>query len=263
MLAMFLALVAQQIVTGFPALGWHSLAIHIIAGCLALVFGFIATFTRKGGRRHRLAGKIGVGLALTMLIPAFILLVLVNILPIAGHISYQSDVRDLLLLIFLGVTYSTLQGYRWAVNKKPKIDSDILWIAVAVFISLFAMYNVIDDLIIHPFYSDNLNLPMNPATATILTASISAIFAYFAIDDIRSFVGCKVTSSERILKHTYRIMNAVGGMVTALSINNLGRIFVENDWNPLPVYVVPPTLFASLTVILARRLNKQIDGNPA
>jgi hypothetical protein len=86
---MQLALVAQQIVTGFPILGWHALTIHIIAGCLALVFGLIAAFTRKGAKRHRMSGKIGVALALTMLTPAFILLVLVNILPIAGHISNQ------------------------------------------------------------------------------------------------------------------------------------------------------------------------------
>jgi hypothetical protein len=260
---MQLALVAQQIVTGFPALGWHALTIHIFAGCLSLVFGFIATFTRKGGKRHRLSGKIGVALTLAMLLPAFVLLVLVDILPIAGHISYQQDVRDLLLLIFLGVTYSALQGYRWAVNDKPRIDSDLLWLAVASFISLFALFNVIDDLLIHPFYSDNLNLPMNPETAAILTIAISGIFAYFAIDDLRTFSSNKVSANERILKHTFRIMNAVGGMVTALSINNLGRIFVENDWNPLPVYIVPPTLFAALTMILAHRVKSQILSKSA
>jgi hypothetical protein len=260
---MQLALVAQQIVTGFPILGWHALTIHIIAGCLALVFGLIAAFTRKGAKRHRMSGKIGVALALTMLTPAFILLVLVNILPIAGHISNQKDVRDLLLLIFLGVTYSTLQGYRWAVNDKPKIDSDLLWIGVASFISLFALFNAIDDLLIHPFYSDNLNLPMNPATAAILTIAISGIFAYFAIDDLRTFLSNKLSDSDRIQKHTLRIMNAIGGMVTALSINNLGRVFVENNWNPLPVYVVPPTLFAALTMFLAQRVKAQMLAKSA
>ena len=257
------AIVAQQIVKQFPALGWHALKIHIISGCLALVFGIIAAFTRKGGKQHRLSGKIGVAFALTMLIPAFILLVLVNILPIAGHISNQKDVRDLLLLIFLGVTYSALQGYRWAINDKAKIDSDLLWIGIASFISLFSLYNVVDDSLIHPFYSDNLNLPMNPATATILTMAIAGIFAYFAIDDIRTYLSNKVTTSERILKHTFRIMNAIGGMVTALSINNLGRVFVENDWNPLPVYVVPPTLFAALTLILAQRVKTQMLAKSA
>ena len=245
-----------QLATDSLRLGKASAAIHLTAGCLALVFGLIATFTRKGAGRHRLAGKIGVGLLLVVVSTAFVLLILLDVLPMPGNISYKQDAVDLLALLFLTGTYTTLQGYRWAVNHKPKLDSDVVLMGMAAFISIFSFYNAIADLVLFPYTSTDKALPMNPMTATMITFAIGGLFAYFSYDDIKTYLKGKVTPQERVLKHTYRIMAAVGGVFMAVAITNLGPIFVTNNWNPLPVYLVPPTLFGGMTMYLANRVSK-------
>ena len=243
-----------QLATDTLQLGRASATIHLTAGCLALVFGIIATFTRKGAGRHRLAGKIGVGLLLIVVATAFVLLILLDVLPMPGNISYKQDAVDLLALLFLTGTYSTLQGYRWAVNHKPKLDSDVVLAGMAAYISIFSFYNAIADLVLYPYISTDKALPMNPITATMITFAIGGLFAYFTYDDIKTYVKGKVTPQERVLKHTYRIMAALGGVFAAVSITNLGPIFVAHSWNPMPVYIVPPTIFGALTMYLANRV---------
>ena len=95
-----------------------------------------------------MAGKIGVGLLLIVVSTAFVLLILLDVLPMPGNISYKQDAVDLLALLFLTGTYTTLQGYRWAVNHKPKLDSDVVLMGMAAFISIFSFYNAIADLVL-------------------------------------------------------------------------------------------------------------------
>ncbi len=49
-----------------------TLAIHIVAGALALLFGYVALFATKGSRLHRKSGKLFVYAMLTMAIGGFI-----------------------------------------------------------------------------------------------------------------------------------------------------------------------------------------------
>ena len=176
------------------------------------------------------------------------------VLPIPETISYKQDAVDFLTLVFLTGTYSILQGYRWAVNHKPKLDSDIVFMGMAAFLSIFSFYNAVVDLYLFPYTSTDKSLPMSPITATMITFAIGGLFVYFTYDDIKTYLKGKVTPQERVLKHTYRIMTALGGVFTAVAVTNFGAILVTNNWNPWPVYIVPPTICGGLTMYLANRV---------
>ncbi len=47
---------------------------------------------------------------------------------------------------FLAGTYSILQGYRWSVNHKPKLDSDVVLMGMAAFLAIFSFCNAVVDL---------------------------------------------------------------------------------------------------------------------
>ena len=49
-----------------------TLAIHIVAGALALVFGYVALFSTKGSRLHRRSGRLFVYAMLTMALGGFV-----------------------------------------------------------------------------------------------------------------------------------------------------------------------------------------------
>ena len=49
-----------------------TLAIHIVAGALALLFGYVALFATKGSRLHRKSGKLFVYAMLTMALGGFV-----------------------------------------------------------------------------------------------------------------------------------------------------------------------------------------------
>ncbi len=167
-----------QLATDALESGRASTSIHLTAGSLALVFGTLATFARKGSGRHRLAGKIGVGLLLIVMATSFVLLILQVVLPIPENISYKQDAVNFLTLVFLAGTYSRLQGYRWSVNHKPKPDSDVVLMGMVESLAIFSFYNAVVDLELFPYTSTDKSLPISPIAATMITLSNGGLFAY-------------------------------------------------------------------------------------
>ncbi len=69
---------------------------------------------------------------------------------------------------------------------------------------------------------------MSPIAATMITFADGGLFAYFTYDDMKTYLKGKVTRQERVLKHKYRIMAALGAAFTAVIVTSMGAMFVAN-----------------------------------
>jgi hypothetical protein len=225
------------------ALAENSGTVHAVVGCLLLGSGIIAIATRKGSTQHRFSGKISVLMSLFLMPTALILLTLTDIHPRPSTVSNREELVDFLAIILLTAIYSNLQGYRWAVNHKPKINADALMMGMTLFISVFCLALTPFDVFIAPFKSSVGTFPLQPISAGLILIGISLLHGFFFVDDLKSYLKGQVSPQERITKHMHRSMAAVGGAFTAFAINNLGPIFVNNNWTVWPVWIVPPTIF--------------------
>jgi uncharacterized membrane protein len=97
------------------------LIIHIIGGATSLLSGLVAMFTQKGGRSHRLAGKIYFGGMTAVFIGAVVV-----------AIAHRND---FLLMVGFFSYYMTVRGYR--ILSLKKLDrgqkfAPLDWIIVSV-----------------------------------------------------------------------------------------------------------------------------------
>ena len=97
------------------------LIIHIIGGATSLLSGLVAMFTQKGGRSHRLAGKIYFGGMTAVFIGAVVV-----------AIAHRND---FLLMVGFFSYYMTVRGYR--ILSLKKLDrgqkfAPLDWIIISV-----------------------------------------------------------------------------------------------------------------------------------
>jgi len=77
-----------------------TLAIHILAGALALLFGYVALFATKGSRLHRKSGRLFVYAMLTVALGGFVI-------AAGGNVAPAINVPAALLTAYLVVTSLT------------------------------------------------------------------------------------------------------------------------------------------------------------
>ncbi|MFM7431560.1 MAG: hypothetical protein ACKO1F_16910 [Flammeovirgaceae bacterium] len=110
------------------------LFMHIAGGTVALVSGLVAMLTEKGGKAHRLAGKIYFGGMTAVFVGAVIVAI--------GHR------KDFLLMVGFFSYYLTVRGYRTLYLKKigsGQKAAALDWLIVTIsgiFISALLMYGL-------------------------------------------------------------------------------------------------------------------------
>ena len=248
----------QQVKTGVDIATWLRLTqisehIHALSACIFIALSVGAIITRKGSENHKTYGKLGILALLLGLLSAAALLIYLSIEDPSG--AYASEVmvyenNSILFTLLLTGLYGGMTGYRWAALPQPKLDLDLVSGGYAILGSIFSIALIPFVVIIDPITLGNVGFPLTPFTAGLLLAGQSALLGYFGYDDINSFYGKKAGKTERVIKHTYRIMITVGAAVTAVGIVHLGPVLIHNPNLVWLLYFLPPTIIAALTICL-------------
>ena len=192
------------------------LAIHILAGTIALLCAALAVSSEKGKKFHVLSGKTYfwcmVGIFLTA-IPMSII---------------NSNIFLFLIAIFS--FYLAFAGMRFAKNRKG-IATTIDWIAVSLMIlSGLGMWA----LAIIYFINDNSQY------ITLLVFGFIALALGYG--DYRSHKNKAATGKERIAKHLTNMMAGTIAVITAVLVVNV-NIEPLWIWWLLPTAVITPIIF--------------------
>ena len=191
------------------------LAIHILAGTIALLCAALAVSSEKGKKFHVLSGRTYfwcmVGIFLTA-IPMSII-----------------NSNTFLFLIAIFSFYLAFAGMRFAKNRKG-IATTIDWIAVSLMIlSGLGMWA----LAITYFISDN-----SQYTTLLVFGFIALALGY---GDYRSHKNKAATGKERIAKHLTNMMAGTIAVITAVLVVNVNiePIWI---WWLLPTVVITPII---------------------
>ena len=99
----------------------YTLWLHIAAGVLALLGGFGALVTSKGGRRHRLSGRVYVA-AMTAVVAT---------VPVLFAFE-QSSLRAFLVLVAVFSGYLVFSGYRTMTGRPVGGATTVDWLGAAL-----------------------------------------------------------------------------------------------------------------------------------
>ncbi len=187
------------------------LGTHIAGGGISLITGAIAMATVKGGKTHRLAGKIFFAAMMFVAISAFVIAIAKSI--------------DFLLAVSVFSFYMNYTGYRALKNREVKFK----WFDwVPLVFSLFAVGYMI--------YSLN----------TVLLV-FGSILILFIVRDLRQqfmdAAGIKEARRLRVLTHISRMCGTYIATVTAFLVVNIN--FVKPGW----ILWLLPTVVGTLAII--------------
>ena len=91
-----------------------TLAVHIVAGALGIVAGFVALSVAKGARLHRRSGMTFVYAMITMAL-------LGGLMALARNKSPEGNVPVALLTIYLTITaLTTVRTRKWRMGNSPE-----------------------------------------------------------------------------------------------------------------------------------------------
>ncbi len=196
--------------------------IHIIAGAMALVSGFTALFTRKGGVLHRRAGEVFFISMLVMAASAACLAVMVpgqtvNVF-IAAFVSY--------LVWTAWVTVRSREGTVGLAEKIALLVSLLLCAPFAVLSCQLALG-------LPPLFESTM-----PFKGPLLVAiySFTFVLVMAAIGDARVVFGGGIRGSRRIARHLWRMLLGLTLATGSAFTNGLARLL------PGP-YHVPAAFF--------------------
>lgn len=200
------------------------LVIHIIAGFTALVVGVFAFASSKGGKLHRVSGKIYVVSMLAVAFTSFVM----------ALIHYN----PFLFMVGVFTLYMTITGYRGLGRKQRKQSKTLDW-ALIVFSALMASY-----MLVKIFSQGSLGgfMPVVIVFAVTLMAYI--------LRDIQIFTGrIKMSANKWLLYHIGRISGAYIATFTAFLVTN-----VKTD----PVYIawLLPTVIGAFVIAYFQRKYK-------
>jgi len=227
--------------------------VHAVSACMFFALAIGAILARKGSESHRLFGKIALSILLVMCFSAAALLLLISIEApsnIYHSVAMINDNSIILLLLLMSVFYGGISGYRWVALAQDKLDLDWAFGVFALMISLlsFAMFPVVA--YIHPLTSADKGFPMTPVAAGLLLIIQAVSMLYFAVNDLQ---GCKQdvkSQSDRLDRHVFRVMLAVGASFTAIVIIHLGPLIATNKALVPLLYIVPPAIFVAFTLLM-------------
>ncbi|MTI31028.1 hypothetical protein [Xanthovirga aplysinae] len=175
----------------FYLLHQTNIVFHVIAGSIALVLGFLALTTKKGGKRHKVVGDL--------------FLFLLTIVIITGLIGVFVFGRNTFLLIITILSaYFGFSGYRVLQTKtnQPKlIDVSIAIIALT---SLFYFL----------YYFKSIGMIWSPI---IIYSTVGTLMMIIAYDFIRYRIPKKNYKKFWLYEHIFKMIGAFTALLSAFS----------------------------------------------
>lgn len=190
-----------------PTIEAWSLWVHIAAGVVAVLAGAGALVTKKGGQRHRQAGKLFLGSMGVVVGTVFVLLAL-----------NPTSFRIILTLVAVFSGYLAFSGYRVLSRKRTAAAPQRLdWIAVGSVVLACLGLGVWG--IVWVATGNSFGLVM------IVFGGIGVTFGTI---DIRTFRGD--TSGEWLVSHLQRMVAAFIATISAVSAVNLTAVLGILAW---------------------------------
>ncbi|HWW62731.1 MAG TPA: hypothetical protein VN181_15255 [Thermoanaerobaculia bacterium] len=169
------------------------LPIHIAAGALAVVFGFVALFVTKGGTVHRRSGMLFVYAMLVMGATA-------SILEFLKSARATNVVAALMSVYFVGTALTTV---RPASRSTRVIDVAALTVAIGLaLLSIVGGVNVINS----PGLSSG-GVPNR--TIGVMSFILATVLALAAIGDLRVMRSGMRRGAPRLARHLWRMCFAL------------------------------------------------------
>lgn len=196
---------------------FHSanIIVHIIAGSIALILGFIILFKSKGTLWHKKAGKIFT-----------FCLILIVITGILGVVVFKRNLFLLVITILAG--YNTYSGVSIVRRKSNTIYwRDILVMIISVTITLYFIY-----------YLQSIGFYWNPV---VIYSTVGYLFMVITYDLIRYCIPKSKYGNLWIYEHIAKMMSALGGLFSAF----IGTILP----NYKPYSQILPSLLMTLLII--------------
>ncbi|WPP48161.1 DUF2306 domain-containing protein [Catalinimonas niigatensis] len=203
-----------------------SLFMHVVAGFMALVVGIPAFASRKGGRIHRLSGKIYV---IAMLVVAFssFLLALIRFNPF-------------LFMVGVFTLYMTVTGYRGLYRKQKNQSKKLEWVLI-IFLFLMAGYMLIKTFSL---------LDKSYQGFMPIVIVFTVILSVFIVKDILIYLGkVEMNANKWLLYHIGRVSGAYIATFTAFLVTNL-------QTRPAYIAWLLPTLIGTFVIAYFQRKYK-------
>jgi hypothetical protein len=169
------------------------LPIHVVAGALAIVFGFTALFVKKGGTIHRRGGMLFVYAMLVMGTTA-------SILEYVQSAAATNVVAALMSIYFVGTALTAIRPVsRWT----RAIDIAALTIAIAL-----ALVSIIGGVkgVNTPGLSSG-GVPFR--TIGVMSFILATVLLLAAVGDVRVMRGGPLRGGPRLSRHLWRMCFAL------------------------------------------------------
>lgn len=203
-----------------------SLAVHIIAGSLGIISGFVALYAAKGGRLHRRGGMVFVYAMVTMALMG-------ALMAIVRHAAPEANAPVGFLTTYLVVT--ALTTVRPPSVNGRRLDVALLLVvsAIAVTLFTFGLIAVIGGRArVHGF----------PPVPFFIFGAIAALAALGDLRLIRAGGVATTAGTPRLRRHLWRMSTAF--LIAAFSLF-LGQAKVF----PKPIRIVPLLIIPPLLVL--------------
>ena len=219
------------------------LPVHIAAGGLAIVFGFVALFVRKGGTVHRRSGLLFVYAMIVMGVTA-------SLLEFVQRGGVTNLVAALLSIYFVGTALTTVRP-----PSRSTRGINVAALTVAIGLALASIFGGIK----------SLNTPgLSPGGVPFRTIGVMSFVLAFALllaaaGDLRVMISGPLRGGPRLTRHLWRMCFAM--FIAAGSFfsirERVARILPEpftNGWmRALPILVLFGTMFYWLWRVRAGR----------
>ncbi|MEO6684372.1 MAG: hypothetical protein ABIN24_00340 [Dyadobacter sp.] len=197
-----------------------NLVLHVVAGSIALLTGFVAIFVRKGLGKHVLFGKYFMWM-----------IAIVIITGLFGVIIFNRN--TFLLIITLLSGYNCFSGIRSLKlhGKKPKTMDYI----VPALVMISAIY--------YFYYLTSNELYWSPV---IIFSTLGALFLVTGYDLSKGFISINFLKKTMMYEHSYKMISALSAILSAFS----GTVFP--DYKPYSQFLpsVAGMIYIIITFIL-------------
>lgn len=196
---------------------FHSanIIVHIIAGSIALILGFIILIKTKGTKWHKKAGWLFTICMIFIVATGFL-----------GVIIFKRNMFLLIITMLAG--YNTYSGLRVVKEKSNTFHFlDLMMIIISVVITLVFL-----------FYLKSIGFYWNPA---VIYSTVGYLFMIITYDLFRYFIPKLKYGNLWIYEHIAKMMSALGGIFSAF----VGTVFP----NYKPYSQILPSALMTLLII--------------
>jgi hypothetical protein len=203
-----------------------NIAVHVIAGSIALIAGLAAAMVAKGGRKHIRLGKYFMWMIVIVIVTALI-----------GVFVFKRN--NFLLVITLLSGYNCFSGIR-AVKLRGQKPHTIDYL-IPILIMASALYYL--------YYIMSMGLYWSPA---ITYATIGALFLVTIYDLFKWVLPVTVLQKAVMYEHAYKMVSAFSAITSAFS----GTVFPQ--YKPYSQFLPSVIGFAYIIITFIRLGNRQI-----